>query len=208
MEPIRSKDELASALTHGAGAIASVIGGAVLITLAALSGSPWQIVGATVFVVSLVLLYGASTAYHFALGDVVRRRLRTFDHCAIYVLIAGTYTPFTLTALRGAWGWTLFGIVWSLAIAGIVFKLYFIGRFPRMSTAIYLGMGWLIIVAAVPLARALEPATLALLVIGGLAYTAGTAFYHSRRIPYGHAVWHLFVMSGSVCHAVAVGLQI
>jgi hemolysin III len=208
MEPIRSKDELASALTHGAGVIASVIGGAVLITLAALSGSPWQIVGASVFAASLVLLYSASTAFHFALSDVVKRRLRTLDHCAIYVLIAGTYTPFTLTALRGTWGWTLLGIVWGLAIAGIVFKLLFIGRFPRVSTAIYIGMGWLIVVAAAPLARALDPATLTLLVVGGLAYTGGTAFYHSRRVPYGHAVWHLFVLSGSVCHAVAVGLQI
>ena len=208
MDQSRSKEELASAVTHGAGIIASIVGGAVLITLAALSGSPWQIAGAAVFAASLVLLYSASTAYHFALGAVAKRRLRMLDHCAIYVLIAGTYTPFTLTALRGSWGWTLFGIVWGLALAGIVFKLFFIGRFPRVSTAIYIGMGWLIVLAAVPLARALDPAVLALLVIGGLAYTAGTAFYHSSRVPYAHAVWHLFVLSGSVCHAVAVGLQI
>jgi hemolysin III len=208
MDQTRSKDELASAVTHGAGIIASVVGGAVLITLAALSGSPWQVVGAAVFAASLVLLYSASTAYHYAVGEVARRRLRLLDHCAIYVLIAGTYTPFTLTALRGSWGWTLFGIVWGLAIAGIVFKLFLIGRFPRVSTAIYIGMGWLIVLAAGPLARALDPATIALLVIGGLAYTGGTAFYHSRRIPYAHAVWHLFVLSGSVCHAIAVGIQI
>lgn len=195
-------------MTHGAGIIASIIGGAVLITLAALSGSPRQIAGATVFAAALVLLYSASTAYHFALGAVAKRRLRLFDHCAIYILIAGTYTPFTLTALRGSWGWTLFGIVWGLALAGIVFKLFFIGRFPRVSTAIYIGMGWLIVLAAVPLARALDPAVLALLAIGGLAYTGGTAFFHSRRVPYAHAVWHLFVLSGSVCHAIAVGLQI
>ena len=208
MDQGRSTEELASAVTHGAGIIASIVGGAVLITLAALSGSPWQITGAAVFAVSLVLLYSASTAYHFARGVVAKRRLRTFDHCAIFILIAGTYTPFTLTALRGSWGWTLFGIVWGLALAGIVFKLFFIGRFPRVSTAIYIGMGWLIVLAAVPLARALDPAVLTLLVIGGLAYTGGTAFYHSRRVPYAHAVWHLFVLSGSVCHAVAVGLQI
>jgi hemolysin III len=195
-------------VTHGAGIIASIVGGAVLITLAALSGSPWQITGAAVFAASLVLLYSASTAYHFARGVVAKRRLRMLDHCAIFILIAGTYTPFTLTVLRGSWGWTLFGIVWGLALAGIVFKLFFIGRFPRVSTAIYIGMGWLIVLAAVPLARALDPAVLTLLVIGGLAYTGGTAFYHSRRVPYAHAVWHLFVLSGSVCHAVAVGLQI
>jgi hemolysin III len=155
-----------------------------------------------------VLLYSASTAYHIALSETFRRRLKIFDHCAIYVLIAGTYTPFTLTVLRGAWGWTLFGVVWGLALAGMVFKLFFIGRFPRMSTAIYIGMGWLIVIAAGPLVRAMDPVALAWLVGGGLAYTGGTLFYHSERVPYAHAVWHLFVLTGSVCHAIAVGLQI
>ncbi|HSK21465.1 MAG TPA: hemolysin III family protein [Longimicrobiales bacterium] len=208
MGQTRSKDELASALTHAAGVVASLAGGAVLITLAALSGSVYQIVGAAVFAASLVLLYSASTAYHIALGERVKHRLKIFDHCAIYVLIAGTYTPLTLTALRGPWGWTLFGVVWGLAVAGIIFKLFFIGRFPRVSTAIYIGMGWLVVVAAGPLVRAVDPVALAWLVGGGLAYTGGTVFYHSRRIPYAHAVWHLFVLTGSVCHAIAVGIQI
>jgi hemolysin III len=161
-----------------------------------------------VFAASLVLLYSASTAYHIALGERVKHRLKIFDHCAIYVLIAGTYTPLTLTALRGPWGWTLFGVVWGLAVAGIIFKLFFIGRFPRVSTAIYIGMGWLVVVAAGPLVRAVDPVALAWLVGGGLAYTGGTVFYHSRRIPYAHAVWHIFVLTGSVCHAIAVGIQI
>jgi hemolysin III len=208
MGQTRSKDELASALTHAAGVVASLAGGAVLITLAALSGSVYQIVGAAVFAASLVLLYSASTAYHIALGERVKHRLKIFDHCAIYVLIAGTYTPLTLTALRGPWGWTLFGVVWGLAVAGIIFKLFFIGRFPRVSTAIYIGMGWLVVVAAGPLVRAVDPVALAWLVGGGLAYTGGTVFYHSRRIPYAHAVWHIFVLTGSVCHAIAVGIQI
>lgn len=208
MQLKRTKDELASAVTHAAGVVASIAGGAVLITIAALGGSPYAIVGTAVFAASLVLLYSASTAYHISLGDTARRRLKVFDHCAIYVLIAGTYTPLTLTALRGAWGWTLFGIVWGLALAGVVFKLFFIGRFPRLSTAIYIGMGWLVLVAAGPLVRAMDPAALAWLVVGGLAYTGGTAFYHSRRVPYAHAVWHMFVLTGSVCHAIAVGLQI
>jgi len=208
MELTRTKDELASALTHAAGVIASLVGGAVLITMAALSGSVWHIIGAAVFAASLVLLYSASTAYHISLTATIRHRLKVFDHCAIYVLIAGTYTPFTLTVLRGAWGWTLFGIVWSLALAGVVFKLYFIGRFPRASTAIYIGMGWLIVIAAGPLLRAMDPVALAWLVGGGLAYTGGTVFYHSQRVPYAHAVWHLFVLAGSACHAIAVGLQI
>lgn len=208
MQQIRTKEELASAITHAGGVIASVAGGVVLITLAALSGSASQVVGASVFAASLVLLYSASTAYHIAIRDTLRRRLRVFDHCAIYILIAGTYTPFTLTVLRGPWGWTLLGIAWGLALAGIVFKLFFIGRFPRLSTALYIAMGWMVLVAAGPLVRSLDPAALAWLVAGGLAYTGGTAFYHSQRIPYGHAVWHLFVLAGSVCHAVAVGLQI
>ncbi|MBR9988992.1 MAG: hemolysin III family protein [Gemmatimonadetes bacterium] len=208
MTQTRTKDELASAITHGAGVIASLVGGAVLITLAALSGSAYQIVGAAVFTASLVLLYSASTAYHIALNARLRQKLRLVDHCAIYVLIAGTYTPFTLTVLRGVWGWTLFGVVWGLALAGIAFKLFFIGRFPRLSTGIYIGMGWLVVVAAGPLVRALDPVALAWLVVGGLAYTGGTAFYHSRRVPYAHAVWHLFVLAGSVCHAIAVGIQI
>lgn len=208
MEQTRSKDELANALTHAAGVVASLVGGAVLITLAALSGSAYQIVGAAVFAASLVLLYSASTAYHIALGDRVKHRLKVFDHCAIYVLIAGTYTPLTLTALRGPWGWTLLGVVWGLAIAGIIFKLFFIGRVPRLSTAVYIGMGWLVLIAAGPLVRAVDPVALAWLVGGGLAYTGGTIFYHSRRIPYAHAVWHLFVLTGSVCHAIAVGIQI
>ena len=208
MGQTRSKDELASALTHAAGVVASLIGGAILITLATLSGSAYQIVGAAVFAASLVLLYSASTAYHIALGERLKHRLKIFDHCAIYVLIAGTYTPLTLTALRGPWGWTLFGVVWALAVAGIVFKLFFIGRFPRISTAIYIGMGWLVVVAAGPLVRAVDPVALAWLVGGGLAYTGGTVFYHSRRIPYAHAVWHIFVLTGSVCHAIAVGIQI
>jgi hemolysin III len=208
MTEVRTKDELASALTHGAGVIASIVGGAVLIVLAALSGSPWQVVGVAVFAASLVLLYSASTAYHSARSAGLRRRLKLVDHCAIYVLIAGTYTPFTLTVLRGAWGWTLFGIVWSLALAGIVFKLLLIGRFPRVSTGIYIGMGWLVLIAAGPLVQAMEPAALLWLVAGGVAYTGGTAFYHSRRIPFAHAVWHVFVLAGSVCHAIAVGIQI
>ena len=131
-----------------------------------------------------------------------------FDHCAIYVLIAGTYTPFTLSGLRGPWGWTLVGIVWGLALAGVVFKLYFTGRFPRVSTGIYIGMGWLALIAAGPLIRSVSPAALIWLVAGGVAYTAGTVFYHSERVPYAHAVWHVFVLAGSVCHAVAVGLEL
>ena len=205
---IDPREEVASALTHGLGAVASVAGGAVLITLAALYGDAWQVVGASVFCASLVLLYSASTLYHAVRSRVARARLQVFDHCAIYVLIAGTYTPFMLVELRGGWGWSLFGTVWALAVAGTVFKLFCTGRFRRLSTAIYLAMGWLVVVATGPLLRALPGSTLLWLVAGGLSYTAGTWFYLNRRIRYAHAIWHLFVLGGSVCHFVAVLSQV
>jgi len=202
------REEMASALTHGAGALASAAGGAVLIVLSALAGDPWRVVGSSVFAATLVLLYTASTLYHAARGPVARARLQVFDHCAIYLLIAGSYTPFLLIGLRGGWGWSLFGVVWGLAVAGVIFKLFFTGRFPRLSTGIYLGMGWLALVAIVPMMQRLPGTTLAWLVAGGIAYTAGTTFYHSRRIPYAHAIWHLFVLAGSVCHYAAVATQV
>jgi hemolysin III len=199
--------ELANALTHGAGAVASLVGGAVLIAGAAAYGDAWKVAASAVFAATLVLLYTASTLYHAARSPKARARLQVFDHCAIYLLIAGTYTPFTLLGLRGGWGWSLFGVAWGLAAAGVAFKLFFTGRFPRVSTAIYLGMGWMVIVAAVPMLEALSPTTIGWLVAGGLAYTGGTAFYHNR-CPYAHAVWHLFVLAGSVCHYVAVATHV
>ncbi len=199
--------ELANALTHGAGALAAVVGAAVLVALAWASGDGWKIVSSAVFGATLVLLYTASTVYHAVREPRVKARLRVLDHCAIYLLIAGTYTPFTLVGLRGGWGWSLFGVVWGLAVAGVVFKLFFIERFHRLSTALYVGMGWMIVVAAVPMVQRLTPATLGWLAVGGLAYTAGTFFYHGRR-PYAHAVWHLFVIAGSVCHFAAVATQL
>lgn len=201
------REEIVNALTHGLGAVASVGGGAVLITLAAVYGDPWQIVGASVFGASLLVLYLASTLYHAIPHPKVKARLKVFDHCAIFVLIAGTYTPFTL-GLRGVWGWALFGTVWGLALAGIVFKLFFTGRLQRLSTLLYVAMGWLVVVAAKPMLGALAPSALAWLVAGGVLYTAGTAFYLSRRIPYAHAIWHLFVLGGSVCHFAAVLLDV
>jgi hemolysin III len=204
----RSREDVASAATHGFGVLASLAGGSLLIVLAALKGSPWSIVGVSIFAASLVVLYSASTFYHASRTETSRRRLRILDHCAIYGLIAGTYTPFLLTSLRGGWGWSLLGVIWGLAVAGVVFKLYFTGRYSRLSTAIYIAMGWLVLIAAGPLVRALGPGTLGWLLAGGVSYTAGTIFYHSKRIPYGHAIWHLFVLSGSILHGVAVALQI
>ena len=199
--------ELANALTHGLGAIAALAAGSVLITLAAIYGNGWQLAGAIVFGVCLLLLYLASTLYHSASHPATKARLKVFDHCAIYLLIAGTYTPFTLIDLRGPWGWGLFAAIWALAIAGIVFKLFFTGRFKRLSTILYIAMGWIAIVAIRPLMQAVDAATLGWLLAGGVAYTLGTVFY-LRNSRYSHAVWHLFCVAGSVCHYVAVLRQV
>lgn len=201
------REELANVLTHGLGVFASVCGGAVLITLAAVFGDVWQIVGASVFGASLLLLYSASTLYHAVRHELVRARLKVFDHCAIYVLIAGTYTPFMLVDLRGGWGWALFGVVWGLAVAGIIFKLFCTGKLRVLSTLMYIGMGWLAVIAIGPMLRELPTSALIWLLAGGLTYTVGTVFYHSR-IPYSHAIWHLFVLGGSTCHFLAVLSQV
>ena len=197
------REELYNALTHGVGAVVSLAAGAILITMASLLGSVWQIVGACVFAGSMLLLYSASTVYHGVTRLRLKARLRVLDHSAIFILIAGSYPPFMLVGLRGGWGWSLFGVVWTLAVVGIILKLFLTGQFNRTSTAIYLSMGWLAIVAIIPLAQALDPFTFFWLVAGGLLYTAGTYFFISERIPYGHTIWHLFVLGGSMCHFVA-----
>lgn len=202
------RDEIASALTHGLGAAAALAGGAVLITLTALHGDAWQLGAAIVFGVTLLLLYVASTLYHAIQHPVAKARLKVFDHCAIYLLIAGTYTPFTLIGLRGPWGWGLFAAIWTLAVAGVIFKLFYTGRFKLLSTLIYIAMGWLVIVAIKPLLTSLDGWTLGWLLAGGVFYTLGTYFYHRESIRYSHAIWHLFVIAGSVCHFVAVTEQV
>src|SRR5690606_20916770 len=202
------RDEIANALTHGVGAAVALAGGAVLVTLAAIHGDGWQLAGAIVFGIALLLLYTASTLYHAIQHPVAKGRLKVFDHCAIYLLIAGTYTPFTLVGLRGPCAWGLFTGTWTLAIAGVVFKLFYTGRFRRLSTAIYVAMGWLVLVAARPMLSALDGWTLGWLLAGGACYTAGTYFYHRESIRYSHAIWHLFVLAGSVCHYVAVMAQV
>lgn len=202
------RDEIASALTHGLGAVAALAGGAVLITLAALYGDGWQLAASIVFGVTLLLLYVASTLYHSIQHPVAKGRLKVFDHCAIYLLIAGTYTPFTLIGLRGPWGWGLFAAIWTLAVAGVVFKLFYTGRFKALSTGIYIAMGWLVIVAIKPMLSSLDAWTLGWLLAGGVFYTLGTYFYMREKIRYSHAIWHLFVIAGSVCHFVAVTRQV
>jgi len=202
-----SAEDQASALTSGAGLVAALVGGVILAALAA-RGDGWQLVGASVFAATLLLLYLSSTLYHAATNPVAKSRLKVFDHCSIYLLIAGTYTPFTLIALRGHVGWWLFGAIWSLAALGIVFKLFFTGRFKLVSTLVYVAMGWLAIVAIKPVLAALDDWTFGWMLAGGLVYTLGTVFYHRPSMRYSHAVWHLFVIGGSACHYVAVLAQV
>lgn len=204
------RDELASALTHGVGAALALGGSAVLITLATIYGDGWQLGASIVFGVTLLLLYTASTLYHSIQHPVAKGRLKVFDHCAIYLLIAGTYTPFTLIGLRqsGAWGWSMFAAIWTLAIAGVIFKLFFTGRFKLLSTGIYIAMGWLILVAFKPMLHSIDLPTFVWLMAGGLFYTLGTFFYHRENLRYSHAIWHLFVIGGSVCHFAAVTMQV
>lgn len=202
------RDEIASALTHGLGAIAALAGGAVLITLSALYGDGWQLGTAIVFSVTLLLLYVASTLYHAIQHPMAKARLQVFDHCAIYLLIAGTYTPILLIGLRGPWGWGMFAAVWTIALFGVVFKLFFTGRFRLLSTGLYLAMGWLVVVAIEPLLKSVDAFTLGWLLAGGVFYTLGTYFYQRDSVRYFHAIWHLFVLAGSVCHFVAVTGQV
>ena len=206
--PAHVREELANALTHGVGAAAALAGGAVLITLAAIRGDGWELAGAIVFGVALLLLYLASTLYHAIQHPVLKGRLKVFDHCAIYLLIAGTYTPFTLVGLRGPIGWWLFGTIWALALAGVVFKLFYTGRFKRLSTLIYIAMGWIVVFAAKPMVQALGPASLGWLLAGGVAYTLGTVFYMRPQMRWSHAIWHGFVIAGSMCHYTAVMLHL
>lgn len=204
----RYDEEWANTLTHAFGVAAGAVGGAILIVMAALRGTTWDVVGVSIFTASLLALYSASTAYHATRHPARRRRLKILDHSAIYLLIAGSYTPFMIGRLRGGWGWSLFGVIWGLAIFGVIFKLFFTGRFKLLSTSIYVAMGWLVLIAVGPMLSRLGPVTLAWLLAGGIAYTAGTPFYHSVRMRYGHAVWHLFVLAGSICHAIAIATAI
>lgn len=197
-------EEMANSITHGIGAALSVVALISMVMYTASTGDTYRIVGAAVFGVTMVVLYLASTLYHSFHWTPAHQALRKFDHCAIYLLIAGTYTPFTLVSLKGVWGWSLFGVVWALAVTGVIFKLFFIHRFEIMSVVVYVAMGWLGALAFRPTLEALSGGGMMWLVAGGLCYTAGVVFYAWRQLPYHHTVWHLFVMGGTFCHYWAV----
>lgn len=199
------ESELWNAATHALGVALALAGLAVLVTLASLRHSPRRIVSYSVYGVTLVLLYAASTAYHGVRIPRAKRVLRTLDHMAIYLLIAGTYTPFALISLRGKLGWSIFGLIWALAAIGVVFKLFFTGSFPRTSTVLYVAMGWLALIAVRQLFAALPARGLALLFAGGACYTVGVLFFAlDTRHRFNHAIWHLLVLAGSVFHFFAV----
>ena len=197
-------EEIANSVSHGVGLLAAVVAAPVLVVAAAGSGRAADIVGASVFAFTVVLLYFTSTLYHALPLSKAKLVFRVLDHGAIFLLIAGTYTPFTLGVLRGAWGWTLFALVWGLALAGILLKAVGGIRYPVLSTSVYLAMGWLLLIAIKPLWNLVPIWGLFWLLAGGLAYTAGVAFFAVRRVRYSHLVWHLFVMVGTACHFVAV----
>jgi hemolysin III len=199
-----SVEEIANAITHGIGLLLSIAGFVVLLVLAALRGTAWHIVACSIYGATLICLYTASTLYHAVISPRVKHALRIFDHSAIYLLIAGTYTPFLLVSLRGPWGWSLFGVIWGLALAGILFKFWFVERFGILSTAVYVAMGWLVVIAAKPVITHVPFTALMWLFAGGLAYTGGVIFFAAKRIPYSHAIWHIFVLAGSICHYFAV----
>jgi hemolysin III len=197
------REEVASLLTHAAGTVLSISALAVMLFVSA--GDPLKLVSAAVFGTSLVLLYASSTLYHFFTSPQWKARFQALDHACIYLLIAGSYTPITLVTLQGASGWWLFGIVWSLALTGVLIKTLGKGKRDHwISTALYLVMGWLIVFALGPLLRELPLAGVWWLVAGGVTYSAGIIFYAWHRLPFNHAIWHLFVLGGSACHVLAI----
>ena len=197
-------EEIANSVSHGVGVVAALAATPFLVLSAARRGGAFPIVGASVFAGTMVVLYVASTLYHALPRSRAKRVFRVFDHSAIFLLIAGTYTPFALGVLRGGWGWTLLVVVWGLAVLGITLKSVAGIRHPRLSTTLYLVMGWLALVAIRPLWVHVPAAGWLWLIAGGLAYTAGVAFFAAERVRYGHFVWHLFVLLGTACHFFAV----
>ncbi len=193
-------EEIANSITHGIGAALSVAGLVLLVVFASLYGDVWRVVSFSIYGSCLIILYLASTLYHSFPQPRVKRVFRILDHSSIYLLIAGTYTPITLVSMRGFWGWTLFGLIWGMAIGGIVFKAFLTGKFRVLSIVSYMVMGWLALFALKPMLLALPPGMFLWLIIGGLCYSLGIIFFGLKKLPYNHAIWHLFVLGGSITH--------
>lgn len=202
--PQSPAEEIANSASHGVGLVAALVGAPILVTSAARHGTIANVIGAGIFAATTILLYGASAIYHAMPNSPTKKVFRTIDHGAIFLLIAGSYTPFTLGVLRGGWGWSLLGIVWGLAVLGVTLKAVDRLYHPVASTALYIGMGWLAIVAIRPLWLNVPLAGNMLMLGGGIAYTGGVAFYTNQRLLYSHLLWHLCVLAGTVCHYLAV----
>ncbi len=198
------REEIVHATTHGFGALLSILGLSWMLYLSISAADPWRIVASSIYGATLIALFLASTVYHGMYASRHREIFKLLDHCAIYLLIAGTYTPFLLVAMRTNTGWWLFGTIWALATAGIVKKLWLRHRFPKVALASYLAMGWLIVLAAPQMAEAIGANGMAWLVAGGICYSVGAVFYVADRVPFNHAVWHLFVLGGGACHFLGV----
>jgi hemolysin III len=199
-----ASEELANSLTHGLGLVMSLVAAPVLIVAAAATADPWRIVAVSIYAATLILLYAASTVYHSVRSLKLKSAMQRVDHAAIYLLIAGTYTPFMLISLRGPWGWSIFAVVWALAFLGVFLKGTYGARLPALSTSLYLAMGWLIVIAIRPMSSHVAPMGMKWLALGGLLYTGGVVFYVWEKIRFSHAVWHLFVLGGSLAHFFAV----
>jgi hemolysin III len=197
-------EEIANAVSHGIGAILSIIGLEVLLAFAARYGDIWHIVSCSIYGTTLIMLYTASTLYHSIWHPKTKQILRQFDHAAIFLLIAGTYTPFTLVNLRGDWGWTLFILVWSIAIVGLILEIATKQKYKKLSLGLYLGLGWLVVAAIKPMIDHIATGGLILILMGGLFCSLGVVFYVWKRLAFHHAIWHLFVLGGSICHFFAV----
>lgn len=201
-------EEIFNSVSHGLGIALACIGFGVLIVLSALYGDAWAVVSSCIYCFSLLVLYLASTLYHACSNRTVKSVLQVLDHCSIFVLIAGTYTPYTLITLRGPLGWALFGVVWGAAIIGIVLNAIDVKRFSKLSMVCYVAMGWVVVLAIRPLLQSLAMGGVILLALGGVLYTGGIVFYAQKRVHYMHSVWHLFVLAGSVCHYLSIVLYV
>ena len=197
-------EELVNRWTHGLGALLSIAGAALLITMAVEEGDVWRIASVSVYCFAMITFYCLSTAYHSVREPYLRYLFRILDHASIYLMIAGSYTPFALVTLRGPWGWWLFGMVWGLGVLGAIQKVFAAHRLPYLGPLLYLGLGWMVVFAYEPLSAALAANGVALLFAGGIAYSVGVIFYAWDRLPFNHAIWHLFVMAGSACHFAAI----
>ncbi|MEK3921914.1 MULTISPECIES: PAQR family membrane homeostasis protein TrhA [Paenibacillus] len=202
------REEVANAVTHGIGAALSVAALVILIVFSSMKGTAWHVVSFTIYGITMLLLYTSSTLVHAWKDGKVKDLFEIFDHSSIYLFIAGSYTPLLFIAVRGTLGWTLFGIIWGIALFGVIFKAFFTKKFLFMSTIFYIAMGWLIVIAWQPLMATIPTGGIVLLVAGGLMYTLGTLFYVWRGFPYHHAIWHLFVLAGSILHFFMVLLYL